>query len=74
MRILLIIALLAALVGCQKKPATSSTASTASTPPAAARAWSGDALDFQFTSFAGKTQKLSSLAGKPVVLNFWADW
>jgi hypothetical protein len=36
--------------------------------------WSGTAPDFKFTSFAGKNMSLSALGGKPVVLNFWADW
>ena len=36
--------------------------------------WTGDATDFSFKSFDGKALKLSSYAGKPVVLNFWADW
>jgi thiol-disulfide isomerase/thioredoxin len=38
------------------------------------RTWTGDATDFTFTSFEGKSVKLSSYAGKPVVVNFWADW
>ena len=37
--------------------------------------WTGDAQDFSFKNFAtGKATRLSSYAGKPVVLNFWADW
>ena len=37
--------------------------------------WSGDAQDFSFKDFnTGQEMKLSSFAGKPVVLNFWADW
>lgn len=36
--------------------------------------WTGNATDFSFKTFDGKDMKLSSYAGKPVVLNFWADW
>lgn len=37
--------------------------------------WTGSAQDFTFQNFAtGQPTKLSSYAGKPVVLNFWADW
>jgi thiol-disulfide isomerase/thioredoxin len=41
--------------------------------PTVAGNW-GNATDFTFTTFDGKTEKLSSLAGKPLVVNFWADW
>jgi len=32
------------------------------------------APDFSFTLFDGTTKHLSDYRGKPVVLNFWADW
>jgi len=35
---------------------------------------SGIAPGFTFTTFDGKTISLSDLAGKGVVLNFWASW
>ncbi len=63
------------LAGCPKAPTqTAGTTPAAQSPAGAAKAWSGNAADFTFTSFAGKALKLSSFAGKPVVLNFWADW
>ena len=34
----------------------------------------GQAPDFEWTTPAGKTQRLSDLRGKTVVLNFWATW
>lgn len=34
----------------------------------------GNAPDFSMLSFEGDELKLSDLAGKPVVLNFWAEW
>jgi len=38
-------------------------------------AWTGSAPDFSFSDLGtGKSVQLSSYAGKPVVLNFWADW
>ena len=35
---------------------------------------SGDAPTFEFTTFEGETISLEELAGKGVVLNFWASW
>jgi cytochrome c biogenesis protein CcmG/thiol:disulfide interchange protein DsbE len=35
---------------------------------------SGDAPTFEFTTFEGETISLEDLAGKGVVLNFWASW
>ena len=35
---------------------------------------SGEAPPFTFTTFEGETISLSDLAGKGVVLNFWASW
>jgi cytochrome c biogenesis protein CcmG/thiol:disulfide interchange protein DsbE len=35
---------------------------------------SGQAPDFEITSFDGETIRLSDLKGKGVVLNFWASW
>ena len=35
---------------------------------------SGPAPDFSFTTFEGETISLQQLAGKGVVLNFWASW
>ncbi|HEX4744256.1 MAG TPA: TlpA disulfide reductase family protein [Candidatus Limnocylindria bacterium] len=34
----------------------------------------GQAPDFEWTTPAGKTQRLSQLRGRTVVLNFWATW
>lgn len=34
----------------------------------------GDAPDFSFTPYGGAETKLSGLAGKPTVVNFWAVW
>ena len=35
---------------------------------------SGQAPDFEITTFAGDTVRLSDLRGQVVVLNFWASW
>lgn len=35
---------------------------------------SGQAPDFEFTTFDGQTNTLSELRGKVVVINFWASW
>jgi len=35
---------------------------------------SGEAPPFEFTTFEGETISLDDLAGKGVVLNFWASW
>ncbi len=32
------------------------------------------APDFELTTLSGETLRLSSLRGKPVILNFWASW
>ena len=40
---------------------------------AAAPAW-GNAPDFSYRTFDGRTAKLSDHHGKPVVVNFWAAW
>ena len=34
----------------------------------------GEAPDFEITTFAGETLRLSDLRGQGVVLNFWASW
>jgi len=40
-----------------------------------AKHWTGNAQDFAYIDLTtGEVSKLSKLAGKPVVLNFWADW
>ncbi len=35
---------------------------------------SGNAPEFELTTFEGKTIRLSELRGKPVIVNFWASW
>jgi hypothetical protein len=75
MKRVLVLGVMLALAGCPK-PQTQSAdggGGVASKPPAAAVAWTGNATDFTFSNFAGGQTKLSSL-GKPVLLNFWADW
>ena len=34
----------------------------------------GNASDFSFNTADGKTVKLSSYGGRPLVVNFWAVW
>jgi thiol-disulfide isomerase/thioredoxin len=83
MKKILITLLVLGLVGCNKPPAKPAAveagldnAAVAQNSSAAVpvKAWSGNASDFAFTTFDGKSLKLSSYAGKPLVLNFWADW
>jgi len=53
------------------------TAGCSSTPdPSPAQPSQGDILapDFQLQSLEGESVSLSSLRGKPVMLNFWATW
>jgi thiol-disulfide isomerase/thioredoxin len=71
------------LCGCNKPPVEKNPVANAQTPPAtqqevsgapAAPGTWGDAKDFTFKTFDGKSIKLSSLGGKPLVVNFWATW
>jgi len=71
------LALLVLSTGClQSGSKSTGTAGTSATTGggAAAGAWTGDAKDFAFTTFAGASGKASDFAGKPLVLNFWAAW
>lgn len=54
------------LTACQSEPAPTEPPQTAkpTEPP----------LDFTVADASGKSVKLSDLAGKPVVVNFWATW
>ena len=36
--------------------------------------WTGDAINFSFTTADGEVRTADSYAGKPLVLNFWAAW
>ena len=74
------IALLVLLASCTGgTPSVSPTGPGGSTPLAACRADGlisiGEKLpDCSFRSFDGSVLKLTSLNGKPAVLNFWASW
>jgi len=46
----------------------------ASQQTAAPARWTGDAVNFTFTTADGKQRTADSYAGKPLVLNFWAAW
>lgn len=50
-------------------PAAAAPADTSAADPV----W-GNAPDFSMTSFEGEELKLSDFAGKPIILNFWAEW
>ena len=54
--------------------ATTGTTTAAAGGNAAAGAWTGDAMDFSYTSFAGASGNASDYAGTPLVVNFWAAW
>lgn len=43
-------------------------------PKTVAARWTGDAVNFSFTTADGQTKTADSYAGKPLVLNFWAAW
>jgi len=49
-------------------------ASGAAQAPATAAGWTGDAINFSFTTADGESRTAESYAGKPLVLNFWAAW
>jgi peroxiredoxin len=61
-------------------PAATANANTpgATTPPVAPPvqqpAGANAAKDFEYILFDGTTHKLSESFGKPIVVNFWADW
>jgi len=61
------------LVGCGGSDGTTTPSGTATTV-AAAPAVGKPAPDFTLTDLNGKTVTLSSLRGKPILINFWATW
>lgn len=63
--LLLLIVLGTAMAGCSSAPAPA--------PPPTLQA-DNLASDFQLQSLDGQTVSLSSLRGRPVMLNFWASW
>ncbi len=67
MRIRLILS--AVLIGMLSMSAAGAAADVAS----ADAGW-GNAPDFTMTTFEGKEVHLSDYAGKPLILNFWAEW
>ncbi len=77
-----LVALLAALVGCQQTPTQGggTPEPSASPPPAPttgeseAPAAAKEAPDFSLTTLDGKKISLSDLKGKPVMVVFWASW
>ncbi len=71
----ILLLMLLAVAGCNKAAKeTAAVANSGDVAASAGKAWTGGATDFTFTTFEGKSMKLSSYAGKPLVLNFWADW
>ena len=79
------VALLALAAGCPQSGTettgggdTTATTGTSGTSGAGATQamgnWSGDAIDFMYTGFAGSSGSASDFAGKPLVVNFWAAW
>lgn len=79
--LILIFAVAVLLASCVDRGAKqqAATAAPAQAPaqaqpkPVAAR-WTGDAVNFSFTTADGQTKTADSYAGKPLVLNFWAAW
>jgi cytochrome oxidase Cu insertion factor (SCO1/SenC/PrrC family) len=69
--LLVLLALAALLAGCH--PKGDSKTAGAGGAPATKVVW-GDASDFNFTTADGKSVKLSSYGGRPLVVNFWAVW
>ncbi len=64
--------------GASTSAATGSEQSSAATgaeqASVQATGWSGDAINFSFTTADGESRTADSYAGKPLVLNFWAAW
>jgi len=86
--LILILAALALLTACVDRgggesAATTETAAVATSPDTQAKpagaastpaSWTGDAVNFSFTTGDGEQRTADSYAGKPLVLNFWAAW
>ena len=68
--VLLVIAMLAAFVGCDESGESDSGAESGPTN----RVSEYLAPDFTVIDVNGNEVKLSDLFGKPIVLNFWASW
>ena len=77
------------LTGCpgsepEEQPSTApAPAETAAVPPATEAppvaaaiptSWTGDAINFSFTTADGTGHLAEEYAGKPLVVNFWAAW
>ena len=60
--------------GPQEVPTRAGVVLRAIDDPADSPRIGGQAPDFEWTTPAGKTQRLSDLRGRTVVVNFWATW
>ena len=84
--ILLLVGLLLVSSGCPQSgtqqpksgavmpPSTVPGAGGSSSPPPQPVTNFKAATDFTYATFSGKSGKMSSYFGKPLVVNFWASW
>ena len=82
--VLAVVLIVSAIWAFTKQQAVQPVAPPATTPPdqdadsdrpVPADGWSGDAVNFTYTSADGNTYTADKrFAGKPLVVNFWAAW
>lgn len=72
--VILVMAMLPVLAGCSSNEQASSPNATTNTEASANGQESTPAPDFSVVDAQGNEVSLSSLQGKPVVINFWTSW